>query len=84
MLSCTYYLFSEDYLATLSGSLVDIMLIFVPMMSFFVFYHFNKKFRKEFYKIVCLVKSKSKNDSNKSNMELNGSSVVITVCKNII
>ena len=62
-----YFLFRIDYIAALFGTLVDIVLIFVPMVSFFVFYHFNKKFRKEFHKMVCLAKLKNKSTSNTSN-----------------
>ena len=52
-----YFLFSLDYIAAFLGTLLDIVLIFVPMVSFFVFYHFNKKFRKEFHRMVCSTKS---------------------------
>ena len=62
-----YFLFRLDYIAALLGALLDIVLIFVPMVSFFVFYHFNKKFRKEFHKMVFLAKPKSKSTSNASN-----------------
>ena len=53
-----YYLFSVDFIATLLGTFTDLLAILGPITSFFVFYRFNKKFRREFRKMVCLVSSR--------------------------
>ena len=46
-----YYLFSPDYIATILGAIGDLALVVGPTISFFVFYHFNRDFRKSFIKI---------------------------------
>ena len=42
--SSIYALFSVDYIATLTGTLVDLVVVLGPAVSFFVFFRFNKKF----------------------------------------
>jgi hypothetical protein len=43
-----YYLFSSNYLVILLGSIKGLVLVVGPSMSYFVFYHFNRDFRKKF------------------------------------
>ena len=62
--SCIYYLFSSDYIATLSGTLVDLVVVFGPAVSFFVFHRFNSKFRKEFMIMIGFLKRKQSNSNN--------------------
>jgi hypothetical protein len=55
-----YYLFSTDYIATLIGAISDLVLVVGPTFSFFVFYHFNRDFRKEFEKMCSKAHEKFK------------------------
>jgi len=47
-----FYLFAADYVAILFGSIVDLVLVVGPSISFFVFFHFNRDFRGEFFSII--------------------------------
>ena len=59
LIACdVYYLFSTDYIATLLGAILDLVLVLGPAVSFFVFYHFNREFHKCFLKIVSDLKRK--------------------------
>jgi hypothetical protein len=51
LLSDIYYLFSSDYIATLIGGITDYVLVLGPAISFFVYYHFNRDFRKKLSEI---------------------------------
>ena len=53
-----YYLFNPDYIATLLGAIADIFLILGPTLSFFIFYHFNRDFRKCFKKMASVIDKK--------------------------
>ena len=47
-----YYLFSSDYIATLLGAILDLVLVLGPAISFFIFYHFNRDFKKCFIRMA--------------------------------
>jgi len=52
IISSTYYLFTIDYVATLLGAITDLVLVVGPSISFFIFYVFNKDFKKDFFSIL--------------------------------
>ena len=54
IMSNIYYLYTLDYVTVLMGTLADLVIIFGPFSSFFVFFKFNKKFRNEFFAIFCI------------------------------
>ena len=49
-LSDIYYLFTADGVANLIGTLCDLSLVWAQSISFFVFYSFNRGFRKELHR----------------------------------
>ena len=64
IMNSVYYLFSTDYIATLSGALVDLAIAFGPAVSFFVFHRFNRRFKKEFLIMIGILKRKRINSNN--------------------
>ena len=58
-----YYLFSTDFLAIILGTVLDLVFVVGPSISFFVFYHFNTDFKREFLKIINKLISKIKSTS---------------------
>jgi len=63
VLSTVYYLFSTDYIAVILGSFLDLVFVVGPSISFFVFYHFNRDFKIEFFKVLNIFLSKMKINS---------------------
>jgi hypothetical protein len=53
-----YYLFSSDYIATLLGAILDLVLVVGPTSSFFVFYNFNADFKKTLLNMVSSLDKK--------------------------
>ena len=56
-----YYLFNPDYIATILGAIADLALVVGPTVSFFVFFHFNRDFRRQFFKIISKLDQKFQN-----------------------
>ncbi len=55
-----YCLFSVDYIAFLLGTFQDLIFVLGPCISFFVFFHFNRDFKREFLIVVNKFISKIK------------------------
>jgi hypothetical protein len=55
-----YCIFSVDYVALLLGTFQDLILVLGPCISFFVFFHFNRDFKREFLIVVNKFISKIK------------------------
>ena len=47
-----YYLFSSNYIVTLLGAILDLVEVVGPALSFFIFYHFNRDFKRNILKLM--------------------------------
>jgi hypothetical protein len=59
VLTSIYYLFSIDYIAVLLGALSDLVFVVGPSISFFIYYVFNKDFKKDFFDVLSYFHKKN-------------------------
>jgi hypothetical protein len=55
-----YFLFYFDYTSVLLATLVDLVFVVGPTISFFIFLYFNRDFKVEFFNVVKRFFSKIK------------------------